>query len=80
MESNYEKAIEEYGEKEVTIKAIVVSDAQDKEYKDVYQIKVIEIGNNTEENEINHKEAKQVEKASFQLLCNIKKKKINLLP
>lgn len=75
MESNYEKAIEEYGEKEVTIKAIVVSDAQDKEYKDVYQIKVIEIGNNTEENEINHKEAKQVEKASFQLLCNIKKEK-----
>ena len=51
LQTNYNQIIEQYGEKEVKIKAIVVSDVQNKEYKDVYQIKVIEIENNTEKNE-----------------------------
>lgn len=61
LESSYKKTIEQYDQKEVTIKAIVVSDAQNKDYKDVYQIKVIEIENSS--------------KNTFQLLCNIKKEK-----
>ena len=47
LESSYKKTIEQYDQKEVTIKAIVVSDAQNKDYKDVYQIKVIEIENSS---------------------------------
>ena len=61
LESSYKKTIEQYDQKELTIKAIVVSDAQNKDYKDVYQIKVIEIENSS--------------KNTFQLLCNIKKEK-----
>lgn len=82
LESSYKKNIEQYAQKEVIVKAIVVSNAQDKEYKDVYQIKVIEIENasgNKKGNEVVSKTmgktAKKKEKTAFQLLCNIKKEK-----
>lgn len=58
--------LENYGEQEVKIKAIIVSNPQEKDYKQVYEIKVIEIEN---------LQTKEKTTQSFLLLCNLKKEK-----
>lgn len=70
LEQNYKKINKIYSNQEVEIQAIVISDKIEKEYKDVYKIKVINVKLK------NHKE-----KENFKMILNIKKdknKKINL--
>ena len=64
-ENAYEKRYEEYGKSNVLIRGIVVSSPDKKEYKNVYEIKVIAIKNLQNENIKNN--------ANFKILCNIKK-------
>ncbi len=64
-ENAYKKRYEEYGESNVLIRGIVVSSPDKKEYKNVYEIKVIAIKNLQNENIKNN--------ANFKILCNIKK-------
>lgn len=66
LEKNHLQKLENYGEQEVKIKAIIVSNPQDKDYKLVYEIKVIEMENLQTKAKITK---------PFQLLCNIKKEK-----
>lgn len=70
LEQNYKKINKIYNNQEVEIQAIVISDKIEKEYKDVYKIKVKNVKLK------NHKE-----KENFKMILNIKKdknKKINL--
>lgn len=60
LEKNYEMINQTYDKQEVNIKAIIVSDGEEKEYKDVYQIKVTEI------------DFKNVE---FKMILNVKREK-----
>lgn len=64
LEQNYKKINKIYNNKEIEIQAIVISDKTEKEYKDVYKIKVINIKFK------NHKE-----KENFNMILNIKKDK-----
>lgn len=62
QENNFAKINRKYHQQEIEIQAIVVSDKVEKEYKDVYYIQVIKVGN--EEKEQN-----------FKMILNVKKQK-----
>lgn len=63
-ENNYQKNYETYGNKEVKVQAIIMSNPEEKEYKNTYEIKVTQIEDI---------ESKTKSNKSFNLLCNIKK-------
>ena len=63
-ENNYKKNYETYGNKKVLIQAIIMSNPEEKEYKNTYEIKVVQIENI---------ENKTKSNKSLNLLCNIKK-------
>lgn len=62
QEDNFAKINRKYHQQEIEIQAIVVSDKVEKEYKDVYYIQVIKVGN---------KEKRQ----NFKMILNVKKQK-----
>ena len=64
-ENNYKNIYETYGNKEVKIQGIIISNPEEKEYKSVYEIRVTRIENF---------ETKIKSTKSFNILCNIKKK------
>lgn len=63
IDKNYQDINKEYSEKEIEIRAIVISDSIEKEYKDVYNIKVTEI-----------KKQGQNKKQNFKMILNVKNK------
>lgn len=69
LENNYNQITKEYNNQELQIHAIIISSPQEKEYKNTYQIQVIEIEN---------KSTRKIKKEHFKLLCNIKKSKQNI--
>ena len=63
-ENNYKNIYETYGNKEVKIQGIIVSNPEEKEYKNVYEIRVTKIEDI---------ETKKIYTKNFNLLCNVKK-------
>lgn len=66
LENKYEKIINIYGNKQIIIKGIVVSNGEKTEYKTKYKVKVITVYNNT---------TKQLKNENFNIICNIKDSK-----
>lgn len=62
QENNFEKINRRYYQQEIEIQAIVVSDKVEKEYKDVYHIQVIKVGNEGKEQ-------------NFKMILNVKRQK-----
>ncbi len=64
VENNYKNIYETYENKEIKIQGIIVSNPEEKEYKNVYKIQVTKIENI---------ETKEKYTKNFNLLCNVKK-------
>lgn len=69
LENQYEKVWQSFGNQEVKIQAIVISNPEQKEYKQTYEIQVLKMENLSNQNQI----TKQ-----FKMLCNIKNSKQHL--
>lgn len=61
-EDNFEKINRKYHQQEIEIQAIVVSDKLEKEYKDIYHIQVIKVGN-------------EEKGQNFKMILNVKRQK-----
>lgn len=78
LENRYEEINREYTGKEVLIRAVVVSNKTEKEYKDTYKIKVLEIESTKEmllKEQTNKPKKKYIINSNFTILLNVKREK-----
>lgn len=62
QENRFTQINRKYNDKEVQIQAIIINDKVEKEYKDVYQIQILKVG-------------QQEEKLGFKMILNVKRQK-----